>query len=341
MVNQVTDPPTPELQVPPELEGERVFITGGAGFIGSTLAGVLLPRNQVVVFDDLSRDALKDKPYASHPNLKVIVGNVLDPGALREAIQGATYVVHCAGIAGIDTVVKRPVHTMQVNMIGSANVLEAAARLPEVKRVICFSTSEVFGQLAFRSEETAPAVLGAVGEGRWIYAVSKLAEEHLAYAYYRQEGLPTVTVRPFNVYGPGQVGEGALRGFILRAIADEDLIIHGDGTQIRAWCYIDDMVRGVLHTMTAPAAVGESFNIGNHRTVITIYGLANTVVRVLDSPSQIRFAPRASADIELRIPRVDKARDVLGFEALVDLEEGIRRTAAYYRSLKSPAAALP
>lgn len=337
----MTDPPPPELEGTPELEGERVFITGGAGFIGSTLAGVLLERNEIVVFDDLSRDSLKHKPYARHPNLQVIEGSVLDPDALRRAIGGATYVVHCAGIAGIDTVVKRPVHTMQVNMIGSANVLEAAARLPDVKRVVCFSTSEVFGQLAFRSEETAPAVLGAVGEGRWTYAVSKLAEEHLAYAYFRQEGLPTVTLRPFNVYGPGQVGEGALRGFILRAIAGEDLIIHGDGTQIRAWCYIDDMVRGVLHTMIAPAAVGESFNIGNHRTVITIYGLANTVVRVLDSPSEIRFVPRQSADIELRIPRVDKARDVLGFEALIDLDEGIRRTAAYFRNLDRSAAALP
>jgi UDP-glucose 4-epimerase len=340
MVDPVTETATPELQIPPELEGQRVFITGGAGFIGSTLAGVLLQRNQVVVFDDLSRDSLKYKPYSTHPNLQVIEGSVLDPDALRESIGGATYVVHCAGVAGIDTVVKQPVHTMQVNMIGSANVLEAAARLPDVKRVVCFSTSEVFGQLAFRSKETAPAVLGAVGEGRWTYAVSKLAEEHLAYAYFRQDGLPTVTLRPFNVYGPGQVGEGALRGFILRAIASEDLIIHGDGTQIRAWCYIDDMVRGILRTMVAPTAVGESFNIGNHRTVTTIYGLANTVTRVLDSSSEIRFAPRPSADIELRIPRVDKARDVLGFEALIDLEEGIRRTAAYFRSSHSPAAAL-
>jgi UDP-glucose 4-epimerase len=326
----VTAPLTSEIEVPPELEGQRIFITGGAGFIGSTLAGLLLPRNEVVVFDDLSRNSLKDKPYADHPNLRVIEGSVLDPPALQAAISDATYVVHCAGIAGIDTVIKRPVHTMQVNMIGSANVLEAASRVTGVERVVCFSTSEVFGQLAFRSEETAPAVLGAVGEGRWTYAVSKLAEEHLAYAYFRQEGLPTVTVRPFNVYGPGQVGEGALRGFILRAIAGEDLIIHGDGTQIRAWCYIDDMVRGLLRSMVAPAAVGESFNIGNHRTVTTIYGLANTVIRVLDSPSEIRFVPHTSADIELRIPRVDKARDVLGFEAQIDLDEGIRRTAEHF-----------
>jgi UDP-glucose 4-epimerase len=326
------------IEVPPELEDECVFITGGAGFIGATLAGLLLPRNEVVVFDDLSRNSLKDKPYASHKNLRLIEGSVLDPAMLEAAIQGATYVVHCAGIAGIDTVIQRPVHTMKVNMIGSANVLEATAGLRGVKRVVCFSTSEVFGQLAFRAQETAPAVLGAVGEGRWTYAVSKLAEEHLAYAYFRQEGLATVTVRPFNVYGPGQVGEGALRSFILRAMAGDDLVIHGDGTQIRAWCYIDDMLRGLLRAMVAPAAVGESFNIGNHRTVTTIYGLANTVTRVLESSSKIRFVPRHSADIELRIPHVDKAREVLGFEACVDLEEGIQRTAEYFRSLSGDAA---
>jgi UDP-glucose 4-epimerase len=326
------------IEVPPELEDECVFITGGAGFIGATLAGLLLPRNEVVVFDDLSRNSLKDKPYASHENLRLIEGSVLEPATLEAAIQGATYVVHCAGIAGIDTVIQRPVHTMKVNMIGSANVLDATAGLRGVKRIVCFSTSEVFGQLAFRAQETAPAVLGAVGEGRWTYAVSKLAEEHLAYAYFRQEGLATVTVRPFNVYGPGQVGEGALRSFILRAMAGEDLVIHGDGTQIRAWCYIDDMLRGLLRTMVAPAAVGESFNIGNHRTITTIYGLANTVIRVLDSSSTIRFVPRHSADIELRIPHVDKAREVLGFEARVDLEEGIQRTAEYFRSLSRDAA---
>ena len=108
-----------------------------------------------------------------------------------------------------------------------------------------------------------------------------------------EKGLPTVTLRPFNVYGPGQVGEGALRGFIYAGDRQtRTSMIHGDGTQIRAWCYIDDMVRGVLRTMVAPAAVGESFNIGNHRAVTTIYGLANTVARVLDSSSEIRFAPR-------------------------------------------------
>jgi UDP-glucose 4-epimerase len=161
--------------------------------------------------------------------------------------------------------------------------------------------------------------------------VSKLAEEHLAYAYFKQMGLPTVSVRPFNVYGPGQVGEGAIRTFVLRALKNEPLEIHGDGTQIRAWCYIDDLVDGVLRALTNPKAVGESFNIGNKRAVTTIYGLANAVIRILDSKSEIRFVRRLSADIELRIPRVEKAKRILGFEAKVDLEEGIRLTAEHYR----------
>jgi UDP-glucose 4-epimerase len=315
----------------PTIEGETVVITGGAGFIGSTLARSLVGSNRVVIYDNFARDALSGTELAGAERLEVVEGSVLDQDKLDETMRGATYVVHCAGITGIDTVVKRPVDTMKVNMVGSACVFEAAAKQDAIKRLTCFSTSEVFGQVAFRSEETSPAVLGAVGEGRWTYAVSKVAEEHLAYAYFKQEGLPTVAVRPFNVYGPGQVGEGALRTFILRALRDEEIVIHGDGTQIRAWCYVDDMIEGVLRTLLVEEAVGDSFNIGNQRAVVTIYGLASTIVRVLGSKSEIRFGPPpVGADIELRIPRVDKARDVLGFEAKVDLEEGIRRTADFY-----------
>lgn len=290
-----------------------------------------MDRNEVVLYDNLRRDSLSNRAIAQHPNLELVQGDVLDIPGLRDAMKGSTYVVHCAGITGVDTVIKNPVETMRVNMVGSINVLEAARGLEDCKRVVCFSTSEVFGGLAFRAEETTPAVLGVVGEARWTYAVSKLAEEHSAYAYYKQHGLPTVIVRPFNVYGPGQVGEGALKAFVIRALRNETIQVHGDGTQIRAWCYIDDMVDAVLLTMTEPRAVGESFNIGNQRAVVTIYGLASTVIRVLNSRSKIEFVARPSVDIELRVPRVDKAEHLLGFRARVDLEEGILRTAEHYR----------
>lgn len=314
------------------LEGKTIFITGGAGFIGSSIIGHLIGRNSVIVYDNLVRDSLKNKPFKDNPNLVIIQGDVLDFKLLCESIKGANIVVHCAAIAGIDTVIKRPVSTMRVNMVGSANVLEAASRLSDCRRVVCFSTSEVFGQRAFCSNESDSAVTGAVGEARWTYAVSKLAEEHLAIAYYKEMGLPTTVVRPFNIYGPGQVGEGALRTFIQHAIKDEPIEIHGDGTQIRAWCYLDDMVDGVLLAMAHPKALGESFNIGNQKAVVTIYGLANTVIRVLGSKSPIVFTRKDYVDVELRVPSVSKAREMLGFEAQIDLEEGIRRTAEYYRS---------
>lgn len=314
------------------IEGKRIFVTGGAGFIGSTLIGRLIERNEIVAYDNLARNTLKDQAFAAHKNLRLIEGDVLEPAHLAGAMGDANIVVHCAAIAGIDTVIKSPVTTMRVNMVGSANVLEAASRLTRCERVVCFSTSEVFGSHAFRSSELDKPVMGVVGEARWTYAVSKLAEEHLAMAYYSERKLPVTVVRPFNVYGPGQVGEGAMRIFVQRALRDEPIEIHGDGTQIRAWCYVDDMVDATMLAMEHPGAIGESFNVGNQRAVVTIYGLANAVVRVLGSKSKIVFVRKDYVDIELRVPQVAKAREVLGFDAKVDLEEGIRLTADYYRA---------
>ena len=317
------------------LRDKTIFLTGGAGFIGATLTGRLHEHNRIVIFDNFSRDSLSGRPWASHPNVRVIRGDVTDAADVSRAMSEAqpNVVVHLAAIAGIDTVIKSPTTTMRVNLVGTINTLDAARRLPSLERFVDFSTSEVFGSYAFRAEETQITSVGAVGEARWIYAVSKLAGEHLVHAYHREFDMPTVTLRPFNVYGPGQVGEGAIHRFVVHALHDRDIEIHGDGTQIRAWCYVDDMVEGILQAMEHPNAVGQSFNIGNARAVVTIYGLANTIVRVLGSKSQIRFIRKDYADVELRVPNVDKARDLIGFEAKVDLEEGLRRTGEYYRNV--------
>jgi len=315
------------------IAGKTIFITGGAGFIGSMLVGRLVENNRITVFDKLVRDSLKDKPFAHHPNLTLVRGDVLDYESLSQSMKGADIVVHCAAVAGIDTVIISPVSTMTVNIVGTVNLLRAAAELPSCERVVCFSTSEVFGQQAYHSSETDSTVMGKVGEARWTYAVSKLAGDHLAIAYYKEKKLPTVVLRPFNVYGPGQVGEGALRTFIIRALKDETIEIHGDGTQIRAWCYVEDMIEGTLLAMNHPKATGEAFNIGNQRAVATIYGLANTVIRILNSKSSIVFTRKDYADVELRVPMVNKATDLLGFEARIDLEEGIKRTGDHYRSM--------
>ena len=140
-------------------------------------------------------------------------------------------------------------------------------------------------------------------------------------------------MRPFNVYGPGQTGEGALQIFIKRALKNEDIFIYGDGTAIRAWCFVDDFVDCLIRCIEDPKAIGESFNLGNQRAVITTLGLAQAVCRVLKSDSKILYKDALSADIEMRIPSVAKTKEILGFEAKVDLDEGILRTAAYFKTL--------
>src|SRR5690242_13590667 len=315
------------------LSGKKILITGGAGFIGTTLAKRLVDDNEIVAMDNLHRDALGGTELADHPNFHFHQGDVLDADQLTELARGATHIVHCAAIAGVDTVLESPVRTMRVNMIGTYNALEAAlATKDTLERFVDFSTSEVFGTHAFRVDERHATTTGSVGEARWTYAVSKLAGEHMAHAYHEELGLPTVSVRPFNVFGPGQIGGGAIRAFIEAALDGRDLTIHGDGSQIRAWCYVDDMVRAVLLCLERPEAVGQSFNIGNDRSTVTILDLAQRIKRLTGCHGEIVFQPLHYADVEVRSPNVRQARELLGFEAKVDLDEGLERTIAWYRS---------
>jgi UDP-glucose 4-epimerase len=314
------------------LRGKRIFMTGGAGFMGTTLAGRLIEENEIVVLDSLRRDALTHTPLMRHPNLSFHEGSVVDADLVRELARGATHVVHLAAIAGVDHVLQDPVETMRVNLIGTYNALEAAQATREtVERFVDISTSEVFGARAYRVEETHDTTIGSVGEARWTYAVSKLAGEYLAHAYNKQYDLPTVALRPFNVYGPGQVARGAMMAFIEAAVAGEDLVIHGDGSQIRAWCFIDDMVEALMRVLERDEAVGQVFNVGNSRSVVTVVDLAQRVIRVSSSSSQLVFRPLHYKDVEMRIPNVDKAKRLLDWEATIDLDEGLQRTIAWFR----------
>lgn len=320
------------------VKGKRVFVTGGAGFIGTRLCGRLVDDNELVVFDNEHRNAMQHTELAQHKNVRYVRGDVLNHGHVLESMKGCDLVVHLAAIAGVDDVFNRPVLTMKVNLLGTYNVLEAARELG-VERLVDFSTSEVFGSYAFRVQEADVTSLGAVGETRWTYAVSKLATEHLAHNYYKEFGLPSVSIRPFNIYGPHQVGQGAIHSFVVRALKGEDLVVHNDGSQIRAWCYVDDIVDGIVLTLTKPEAIGQAFNIGNPRSVVTVYHLAREVVRLSNSTSKIRFETVDRADVELRIPSITKAQKLLGFSPKVDLETGLLKTIQWYRGITQTAAA--
>jgi nucleoside-diphosphate-sugar epimerase len=318
------------------LVGKRIFVTGGAGFIGTTLARRLVDHNEIVALDNLHRDALSSTKLADeHPNLTFVQGDVLDADLVRELVHGATHIVHAAAIAGVDAVLESSVRTMRVNLIGTFNTLEAAAATVDtLERFVAFSTSEVFGTHAFNVREGNLSTIGTVGEARWTYAVSKLAGQHMAHAYHDELGVPTVSVNPFNVYGPAQVGGGAIRAFIDAALDGHDLVIHGDGSQIRAWCYVEDMVDAILLCLERPEAVGHAFNVGNARSAVTIFDLAQRIKRLTGCPGELVFQPLPYTDVELRIPNVQKAHELLGWEPKVDLDDGLARTIAWYRQRK-------
>jgi dTDP-D-glucose 4,6-dehydratase len=314
------------------IQDKKILLTGGAGFIGTKLCGLLSDNNEILIYDNLNRNSIINTNLLENNNVKLVKGDILDSNHLKEVVDEykPNIVIHLAAVAGIDTVIKNPVNTMKVNMIGTYNLLEAV-RGHKIDRFIDFSTSEVFGSYAYKVDEGHTTNLAPVGEARWTYSVSKLAGEHLAHSYYKEYGVPIVTVRPFNIYGSGQVGEGAIHQFVVRAIQNEDIHIHGDGDQIRSWCYIEDFVEGILLCIEKEEAIGHSFNIGNPRGTVTISMLAQLIKRIAESKSEIIYVPKTYVDVELRIPNIDKARNVLGYNPKYDLAEGLEKTINWYR----------
>jgi nucleoside-diphosphate-sugar epimerase len=311
------------------LSGKRIGITGGAGFIGSHLVERLLADNEVVVYDNLHRNALQFAQVEQHPHFTFLHGDVMDLAATTRALAGCHIVIHCAAIAGVYSVIKNNVRTMEVNLLGTNTVIHAALAAG-VERFVDFSTSEVYGAFVHNAKESEPTAIGPVGEARWVYAVSKLASEHLSYAHYLESGLAVVIVRPFNVYGPRQVGDGAVRGIILQALKHEPIVLYNDGTQIRAWCFVEDFVEGVLACAEKPEAIGHAFNLGNPQGTITNLELTRMILRLTQSRSEIIYRPHPGTEIELRVPSIHKAAALLGYAPGVGLEEGLTRTIAWY-----------
>ncbi len=308
----------------------KVFITGGAGFIGTHIAERLLHAAEVVLFDNFRRDSLSLAPaLLSAPNVRLLTGDVLDSDSIRAAITGSQVVLHLAAVAGVSSYYAEPLKTLHVNILGTVNVLQEAVRAG-VEMMVDFSTSEVFGPDALWVDEEAPHGIGPVSDLRWTYAVSKIAGEHLTLRTTRRHSIKGVVLRPFNVYGPRQTGEGAVSNFCRAVSKNEPMIVYGDGSPIRAWCYVSDMVDAVMAVLERQPD-GEVFNIGNPAEVTTTLGLARSIQRLVPA-AQIQFKDVARSEVRSRVPVIDKARRLLGFVPKVDLDSGLSETLKWTRA---------
>jgi len=319
------------------IKNRRIFITGGAGFIGSYLVERLFRNNTITCFDRRARSS--NIEYLLHrygeqleDKLRLVEGDVRDREAVRDAVTNSSpdFVFHLASLAGVRQVVQKPFETMETNVLGSYNLLSAIREIgSKVQRIMFTSTSEVYGPTTFGAGEDTFTTVGSPYDPRWSYSASKIFVEHLFVALQREIQLPVVIVRPFNVYGPRQIGEGAVHLFLERALRGEPLPVYGGGDQVRAWCYIDDCVDGLL--LVAEKGDG-IYNIGNPQQALTTYMLAQKIRDMTDGKSEIVTRDMKFTDVYVRVPSIRRIH-ALGYKPRVALDEGLKRTIQWYRSL--------
>jgi len=318
----------------------KVFITGGAGFIGSHLAERLLASgHSVLALDDLSTGAMENLgSFLDHPGFDYRIGSVTDGPLVTELADRCDVTVHLAAAVGVRLIVERPVHTIETNVHGTEVVLNAVAR--KQKPIILASTSEVYG----KSEkipfcEGDDLVMGATTHARWSYACSKALDEWLGLAYHRDKKVPVTVVRLFNTVGPRQTGRYGmvLPTFASQALAGEPITVFGSGDQSRCFCHVHDVVRAIEALLTGPSTAGEVFNIGSDHEV-TINRLAEMVRAEAGSDSEIRHIPYVEAyaegfeDMLRRVPDVTKLERTVGFRPDTSLERIVADVVAAKRA---------
>jgi nucleoside-diphosphate-sugar epimerase len=245
-------------------------------------------------------------------------------------VQNANAVFHLAAIAGVSSYYAEPEATLRVNIEGTTAVVDAVVAA-EIPRLVYLSTSEVYGPNAHNVDEESPCAIGPSSDRRWVYATSKLAGEHLVLRGGESHGFAATVLRPFNVYGPRQTGEGAIRNFCVAAVTGAPLEVYGDGSAVRAWCYVDDFVAAALSTISTPSAAGQVFNIGNPNAATDTKGLAEMIVSLIPG-TKVNNSDVNRAEVAYRTPIIEKARRILAFEPRVGLEEGLKRTIEWTRS---------
>lgn len=307
---------------------QRVLITGGAGFIGSHLAESLLNQGcYVEVLDDLSTGSIHNlEPFRHHAKFELTVASVLEKQPVAVAVDRADVVYHLAAAVGVRLIVENPVRTIETNISGTENVLTQARK--KNKPILVASTSEVYGkrsEVPFREDDDL--ILGASRRPRWAYACSKLMDEFLALAHFRENGLPAVIARLFNTVGPRQTGRYGMviPRFVSQALAGEPLTIYGDGSQTRTFCHVYDVVEALVGLLATPGTTGQVYNLGG-RGEVSIRELAELITRRAGSRSELRYIPFEEAydddfeDMQRRVPDLTKIHAAIGYEPKRPLE---------------------
>jgi UDP-glucose 4-epimerase len=318
----------------------KALITGGAGFIGSHLAERLLEDgHEVMVLDNLSTGSIDNITHLKgRSGFSYTIESVTNESLLAELIDGSDVVFHLAAAVGVKLIVEQPVHTIETNVHGTEVVLKHANK--KKKLVFIASTSEVYGKstdVPFR--EAADLVLGPSAKHRWAYACSKLIDEFLALAYWKEKKLPVIVVRLFNTVGPRQTGQYGMvvPTFVRQALAGQPITVFGDGTQQRSFTYVGDVVEALVRLAADNRAIGEVFNIGNMGE-ITIADLAARVKAMTGSCSPIHYIPYDQAyeegfeDMPRRVPDISKIREFVGYEPKVQLDEILRTVIEHMRT---------
>jgi len=317
----------------------RALVTGGAGFIGSHLSDALLAQgDEVLILDNLSTGSIDNISHLKgRPGFEYFIDTVNNEMLLAELVDRSDVVFHLAAAVGVKLIVEQPVHTIENNVHGTEVVLKHANK--KKKLVVIASTSEVYGKsndVPFR--EDSDLVMGPTPKHRWAYACSKAIDEFLALAYWKERKLPVIIVRFFNTVGPRQTGQYGMviPNFVRQSLAGEPITVFGDGTQMRSFTHVVDVVGALLRLVKEPRAIGQVINVGSTQEV-SIGQLAERVRQLTGSQSPIKFIPYDQAyesgfeDMPRRVPDLTRVQELIGFEPKNSLDDILVQVIDYFR----------
>ena len=320
------------------MSSNKVMITGGSGFIGSHLIEALLPDNEVYVCDVIPLEKADNLREArKHPNFHYAICDIRDRNAVMKFwVKDAKVMYHLASVVGIKNYIADPLKLIDIGVVGTRNILEAAREAGT--KVLFSSTSEIYGKNpATPWDEGGDRVLGPTSVDRWSYSSAKAVCEHMLYGINRQCGLPFTIVRFFNAYGPRQNPYFVVSQSVYKALRGEEPLLYDDGMMTRCFTYVGDIVRGVIEAASNPHAVGEAFNLGNS-VETTMKEVVETDISATGGKVGYKsFITKKEygasyEDIPRRVPKVEKAARVLGWKATTTLEEGIRKTVEWAKA---------